>query len=99
MLKNKVEIEEVIQILRYCIAGNCHKCPMHNMFCSEEVSMKYAIDILNKQKKEIVELEQKIADDILRLSEECGGGVLFYNKMRKYAEELRRDGGANEIYD
>ena len=35
------------------------------------------------------ELANQIADDILRLSEECGGGVLFYYKMRQYAEELK----------
>ena len=35
------------------------------------------------------ELANQISDDIIRLSEECGGGVLFYRKMCQYAEELK----------
>ena len=42
------------------------------------------------------EVENEIADDILRIAEECGGGVLFYRKMCKYAEELKSEINANE---
>ena len=54
-----------------------------------------ALDIINHLEKELCQLKYdneqklvKIGQHILNTSEECGGGVLFYNRMRKYASDL-----------
>jgi hypothetical protein len=39
---------------------------------------------------------REIADYILELSDQWGGGVAFYKKMRQYAEELKNMEVTNE---
>lgn len=48
---------------------------------------------INKSRYEKVsqaELAKAIAADILKIADECGGGVLFYQRMRTYAKELEK---------
>lgn len=57
-----------------------------------------ALDVINHLEKEIHELRYsnaekklqiaRIGQNIMNVSEEWGGGVVFYKKMRKYATDL-----------
>lgn len=47
----------------------------HDVLCRE------AYDLIQRQRAEI-------AETILKLSDEWGGGIAFYYKMRQYATEL-----------
>lgn len=47
----------------------------HDAVCRE------AYDLIQRQRAEI-------AETILRLSDQWGGGIAFYHKMRQYATEL-----------
>ena len=83
----------------------CDKCPLYEtpLTICQNLMAYYALDLINRQKAEIetlkdnnehlavflVESKSEIADYILELSDKWGGGVAFYHKMRKYAEDLK----------
>lgn len=44
---------DVIKALECCIKSECSKCPLKRSFCSENVAMEYALDLINRQNTEI----------------------------------------------
>lgn len=55
--------DEIIKALECCIKSECSKCPLKRSFCSENVAMEYALDLINRQKAEIEKKDIEI--DIL----------------------------------
>lgn len=57
-----------------------------------------ALDVINQLQNEVARLRydnaekklqiRRVGQNIMNTSEECGKGVLFYNRMRKYATDL-----------
>ena len=49
--------EKIIKALECCIKSGCSKCPLKRSFCSENVAMEYALDLINRQKAEVERLK------------------------------------------
>jgi hypothetical protein len=61
---------EIIKALEYCIVRKCHKCPAKAMFCSANIPMAFALDLINCQKAEI----ERLTEENKKVSAYIGNG-------------------------
>ena len=55
---------EIIKALECCLSGKdydtaCMKCPIEPICESDDILLKYALDLINRQKARIKELEER----------------------------------------
>lgn len=57
--------QEMKKALECCINGKCVECPLKAMFCSDNVAMAYALELVNHYEAEIERL-QKVQVDYVK---------------------------------
>lgn len=65
---------EIIKALECCVKDKCSDCPAKAMFCDANVPMAFALDLINRQSKEIGRLEKSNRNwrrKVQRLRAEC----------------------------
>lgn len=80
---------DAIKALECCIKSECSKCPLKRSFCSENVAMEYALDLIKRQKAEIEQFA-----DIGKLYSEIKAEVI-----KEFAERLKEKLECGLAYD
>lgn len=88
MTDKKLTDEEIVKALECCINGNiCSECALSAGNCNEKVAMAFALDLINRQKAEIDDLERIV-------------GMMDNRKYyRKFVDEVYRKEVGNELSD
>ena len=77
---------EIIKASECCLSGKdydtaCMKCPIEPICESDDILLKYALDLINRQKAEIERLQTAVKEFAERLKEKLQWDVEFDNKL------------------
>ena len=79
--------EEIIKALEHCSSsdlGECRNCPFYEQCENDEQLVKYALDLINRQKAEIERLKQNLEEAHIDIKEH------FTTFQIEQAEELKK---------
>ena len=85
---------EIIKALECCANNICSECPCRKMFCSENIAIAYALDLINRQKAEIERLEDVVYrltlhNNSLCLLDETQKKAIKSEAIKEFAERLK----------
>lgn len=89
MNKDK-QIEEMARTMCNCYDSGY--CKMHGNSCDLKcISGFNALGLYTADYRKDSEVARKIAEEILEMAECYGGGVLFWQRMKRFASDLKKE--------
>ena len=86
---------EIIKALECCLSGKdydtaCMKCPIEPICESDDILLKYALDLINRQKAEIERLEEMFDSSVSSERNAVDNiGYEKYEAIKEFAERLK----------